>query len=141
VPAECAAFLAARRPVLPDPKVLATTQDRLAEKTFAADLKIPTAPFAAVSSAAEPATAVSKVGLPAVLKTRRLGYDGKGQRMIGKSDDPAAAWRAMDQTPAIMEGFVSFEREISVVAARAREGTIECFDATENDHRDHILKT
>jgi 5-(carboxyamino)imidazole ribonucleotide synthase len=141
VPAECAAFLAARRPVLPDPKVLATTQDRFIEKTFITGLKIPVAPFAAVGSAAELAAAVSKIGLPAVLKTRRLGYDGKSQRMIGKADDPATAWRSMDEAPAILEGFVAFECEVSVVAARARDGAIECFDVTENEHRDHILKT
>jgi 5-(carboxyamino)imidazole ribonucleotide synthase len=78
--------------------------------------------------------------LPAVLKTRRLGYDGKGQKMIGAGDDPATAWAALGEVPAILEGFIAFEREVSVVAARGREGRIECFDVTENEHRDHILK-
>ena len=141
VPAETASFLAARRPVLPDPAVLATTQDRLAEKSFVTGLGIATAPYAAVDSRAELSAAVTAIGLPAVLKTRRLGYDGKGQKMIGPKDDPAAAWAALKQVPAILEGFVPFEREISVVAARSRSGQIECFDVTENEHRDHILKT
>jgi 5-(carboxyamino)imidazole ribonucleotide synthase len=75
-----------------------------------------------------------------VLKTRRLGYDGKGQARIGKADDPAAAWRKLKHEPSILEGFVAFEREVSVVAARSRDGDVVCFDVTENEHRDHILK-
>ncbi len=75
-----------------------------------------------------------------MLKTRRLGYDGKGQRMIGKTDDPAAAWTALAHAPSILEGFVAFEREVSVVAARSRDGHVACFDLIENEHRDHILK-
>jgi 5-(carboxyamino)imidazole ribonucleotide synthase len=141
VPAETAAFLATRRPVVPDPAVLAKTQDRFVEKTFIAGLGIATAPFAPVGSRAELTAAVAAVGLPAVIKTRRLGYDGKGQKMIGAKDDPEAAWAALRQPPSILEGFVSFEREISVVAARSRDGQVECFDVTENEHRDHILKT
>jgi len=141
VPAETAGFLAARRPVLPDPAVLAKTQDRLVEKSFVTDLGIATAPYAAIGSAAELAAAVTAIGRPAVLKTRRLGYDGKGQKIIGENDDPAAAWAALRQVPAILEGFVPFEREISVVAARSQNGQVECFDVTENEHRDHILKT
>jgi 5-(carboxyamino)imidazole ribonucleotide synthase len=141
VPAETATFLAERAPVLPDPAVLAITQDRFAEKKFLCSLDIATAPFAAVDSAAELSAAVAKIGLPAVLKTRRLGYDGKGQRMIGKTDDPLTAWNALAHAPSILEGFVAFEREVSVVAARCREGRVECFDLIENEHRDHILKT
>jgi 5-(carboxyamino)imidazole ribonucleotide synthase len=141
IPAETAALLAAHRPVIPDPAVLAKTQDRLVEKKFIADLGIATAPFAPVGSAEELAAAVAKIGLPAVLKTRRMGYDGKGQQMIGAKADPGAAWDALHKAPAILEGFVPFEREISVVVARARDGQVECFDVTENEHRDHILKT
>ncbi|MGP0095245.1 MAG: 5-(carboxyamino)imidazole ribonucleotide synthase [Xanthobacteraceae bacterium] len=140
VPAETAAFLAARCPVLPDPAVLALTQDRLIEKEFISRLAIATARFAPVGSAAELRDAVSHLRLPAVLKTRRLGYDGKGQKMIGANDDPAAAWAALGEVPAILEGFIAFEREVSVVAARGQEVRIECFDVTENEHRDHILK-
>ena len=140
VPAECAAFLAARKPVLPDPEVLETTQDRLSEKNFIAKLKIPTAPYASVHSATQLAAAVEKIGLPAVLKTRRLGYDGKGQAKITKGADPNAAWRKLRHAPCILEGFVDFEREVSVVVARSRDGKVVCFDVTENKHRDHILK-
>jgi 5-(carboxyamino)imidazole ribonucleotide synthase len=141
IPAETAAFLAARRPVVPDPTVLAKTQDRLVEKNLIKDLGIATAPFASVESAAELAQATSAVGLPAVLKTRRMGYDGKGQKMIGRNDDPAVAWAALQGVPCILEGFVPFEREISVVAARSRDGQVECFDVAENEHSNHILKT
>jgi 5-(carboxyamino)imidazole ribonucleotide synthase len=120
--------------------VLAKTQDRLSEKFFVSNLGIATAPYAPVDSAADLAAAVAAIGLPAVLKTRRLGYDGKGQKLIGADDDPAAAWAALRQVPTILEGFVPFEREISGVVARARDGRTECFDVTENEHRDHILK-
>jgi 5-(carboxyamino)imidazole ribonucleotide synthase len=141
VPSATAEFLAQRKPVLPDPRVLALTQDRLVEKSFIADLRIATAPFAGVASAAELAGAVKAIGLPAVMKTRRLGYDGKGQKMIGKNDDPAAAFASLGAAPSILEGFVAFEREVSVVAAPGHNGAVACFDVTENDHRDHILKT
>jgi 5-(carboxyamino)imidazole ribonucleotide synthase len=141
IPAETAAFLAARRPVIPDPAVLAKTQDRLVEKNFIQDLDIATAPFVPVESAADLAHAVSAIGLPAVLKTRRLGYDGKGQKIIAAEDEPIAAWAELHNVPCILEGFVPFEREISVVAARSRNGQVECFEVAENEHRDHILQT
>jgi len=140
VPAETAAFLSERRPVLPNPAVLATTQDRLTEKTFVAELDVRTAPFAAVDSPASLADALARIGRPAVLKTRRFGYDGKGQALIRESADPAQAFRAIGAHPAIVEAFVPFEREISVVVARQHDGQIECFDVIENEHRDHILK-
>lgn len=141
VPAETAAFLAARKPVLPDPHVLAITQDRLAEKDFISKLKIPTAPYAAVGSRVELEEAVRQIGLPAVLKTRRFGYDGKGQAMIRKGEDPFAAWHALGEAPCLLEGFVKFACEISVIAARSRDGKVASFDVAENVHRDHILKT
>ncbi len=140
VPAETAAFLSARKPVLPDPLVLAITQDRLAEKNFVAALGIAVAPFAAAASEAEVAAALCAVGAPAVLKTRRFGYDGKGQATLRAGDDPAAAWRAIGAQPAILEAFIPFRREISVIAARGHDGRIECFDVAENEHRNHILK-
>jgi len=144
VPAETATFLAARVPVLPDPAVLASTQDRLVEKRFVETLGIATARFAEVDSAAALDAALDAVGRPAVLKTRRFGYDGKGQVAIKNGADHAAAhevaWREIGAQPAILESFVPFEREISVVAARSRDGHVECFDVTENEHRDHILK-
>jgi 5-(carboxyamino)imidazole ribonucleotide synthase len=140
VPAKTAAFLARRRPVLPDPQVLETTQDRLVEKNFISALKIATAPYAPIHSATQLAEGVKAVGLPAVLKTRQLGYDGKGQAKIAKGGDAIAAWRSVRNAPCILEGFINFEREVSVVVARARGGSVECFEVTENEHRDHILK-
>jgi 5-(carboxyamino)imidazole ribonucleotide synthase len=140
VPAKTAAFLAQRKPVLPDPKVLEITQDRLIEKNFIAELAIPTAPYAPVHSATQLSDAIAKLGLPAVLKTRRLGYDGKGQAKIDKGGNAAAAWRSLREAPCILEGFIGFEREVSVVAARSADGKVECFEVTENEHRDHILK-
>ena len=140
VPAETATFLAARVPVLPDPNILATTQDRLAEKNFIAALGIATAPFADVPSPGGLTAAIERIGRPAVLKTRRFGYDGKGQAAIEHGGDPAAAWREVGGQPCILEAFVPFEREVSVVAARGRDGAVECFDVTENEHREHILK-
>jgi 5-(carboxyamino)imidazole ribonucleotide synthase len=140
VPAETATFLAARLPVLPDPQVLATTQDRLVEKTFVTGLGLRTASFADVSAPAALAAAIEKIGRPAILKTRRFGYDGKGHATIKNGTDPAAAWREVGGQPCILEAFVPFEREVSVVAARTYDGAVECFDVTENEHRDHILK-
>ncbi len=141
VPAETATFLAARVPVLPDPKILAITQDRLAEKNFVTSLGIGTAPFAAVAAPGDLAGAIERIGKPAVLKTRRYGYDGKGQAAIKNGSDPEAAWREVGGQPCILEAFIPFEREVSVIAARGHDGVVECFDVTENEHRDHILKT
>jgi 5-(carboxyamino)imidazole ribonucleotide synthase len=140
VPAASAMILSARRPVLPDRKILETTQDRLVEKDFVKHLGIKTADYADVSSPQTLHTAIAKIGLPAVLKTRRFGYDGKGQTMIGASDDPDTAWDDLGTKSAILEAFIPFEREISVIAARSADGSVECFDVTENEHRDHILK-
>jgi 5-(carboxyamino)imidazole ribonucleotide synthase len=141
VPAETATFLSARKPVLPDPKVLATTQDRLVEKEFVTSLGIGTAKFAAVDSPEGLTAALGIVGQPAVLKTRRFGYDGKGQVMIRDGGDPIAIFNDLGGQPQILEAYVPFEREISVVAARGRDGRIECFEAIENTHEDHISKT
>ena len=141
VPADTATFLAARVPVLPDPAILATTQDRLVEKNFVAGLGIRTAAFADVASPAHLQAAIERIGRPGVLKTRRFGYDGKGQVTIKNGTDPDAAWREVGGQACILEAFVPFEREVSVVAARGHDGSVECFDVTENEHRDHILKT
>jgi len=140
VPAETATFLAARLPVLPDPQVLATTQDRLAEKNFVSALGIGTAEYAAVSAPTELAAALEWIGRPAVLKTRRFGYDGKGQATIREGTDLQAVWREVGGQPSILEAFVPFEREVSVIAARGSAGEVECFDVTDNEHRDRILK-
>lgn len=140
IPAETALFLASRKPVLPDPAVLAITQDRLIEKDFVVERGIGTARYAAVDARSGLGPATETIGLPAVLKTRRFGYDGKGQVTIRPGADLDDAWATIGGQPAILEAFVPFEREVSVVAARARDGQIECFDVTENEHRDHILK-
>jgi 5-(carboxyamino)imidazole ribonucleotide synthase len=140
VPAASAMILAARRPVLPDRKILETTQDRLAEKYFVTRLGIGTAGYADISSAAALRTAIARIGLPAVLKTRRFGYDGKGQAIIRDGDDPDLVWENLATKSAILEAFIPFEREISVIAARSASGRVECFDVTENEHSDHILK-
>jgi 5-(carboxyamino)imidazole ribonucleotide synthase len=140
IPSSTAMILSARRPVLPDPKVLETTQDRLAEKDFVTKLGIATARYADVSSAAGLKAAIAQIGLPAVLKTRRFGYDGKGQAVVREGDDPEKVWADLETRSAILEAFVPFEREVSVVAARGAGGEVVCYDVTENEHRDHILK-
>lgn len=140
VPAAAAMVLDARRPVLPNRKILETTQDRLAEKDFVTRLGIGTAPYADVTSVTSLREAIVRIGLPAVLKTRRFGYDGKGQAIIREGDDIAKVWTSLGTKQAILEAFVPFEREISVIAARSAAGQVECFDVTENEHRDHILK-
>jgi 5-(carboxyamino)imidazole ribonucleotide synthase len=140
VPASAAMVLSSRRPVLPDRKILETTQDRLAEKDFITKLGIGTADYADVSNAAALREAIARIGLPAVIRTRRFGYDGKGQALIRKGDDFGRIWTELGTKSAILESFVPFEREISVIAARSGDGTVECFDVTENEHRDHILK-
>jgi 5-(carboxyamino)imidazole ribonucleotide synthase len=140
VPAASAMILAARRPVLPDRKILETTQDRLVEKDFVRRLGIGTADYADVSSPATLRAAILRIGLPAVIKTRRFGYDGKGQAIIRQGDDLDKVWADLGTKSAIIEAFVPFECEISVIAARSASGDVECFDVTENEHRDHILK-
>jgi 5-(carboxyamino)imidazole ribonucleotide synthase len=140
VPAAAAAVLAARRPVLPGRTVLETTQDRLVEKDFVTRLGIGTAAYADVISPDSLRAAIARIGRPAVLKTRRFGYDGKGQAMIRNSDDLDRIWDELGTRAAILEAFVPFEREISVIAARSADGEVQCFDVTENEHRDHILK-
>jgi 5-(carboxyamino)imidazole ribonucleotide synthase len=141
IPAETAAFVAARKPLFPGAAVLATTQDRVTEKKFVNSLKIATAPFAPVNSSMELSAAFARIGLPAILKTARLGYDGKGQVKLEKGDDLASAWRSIGEKPAVLEGFVKFEREISVVIARSMDGKTVAYEPVENMHRDHILHT
>jgi 5-(carboxyamino)imidazole ribonucleotide synthase len=139
VPFATAAFLDALAPVRPNPRVLALTQDRLTEKEFVRGLGIETAPFADVADAADLARAVAALGVPSILKTRRLGYDGKGQKTLRAGDDLAAAHRALGGAPCILEGFVPFAREVSVVAARGLDGGFRAYDVCENVHENHIL--
>ncbi|CAM5764012.1 5-(carboxyamino)imidazole ribonucleotide synthase [Bosea minatitlanensis] len=139
VPAATAAFLAARTPLHPGARALAVTQDRLSEKSFVDGLGLAVAPFRAVDSLADLEEAVAALGRPSVLKTRRFGYDGKGQVKIAPGTDLADAYETIGRFPAILEGFVPFEREVSVVAARGLDGAFAAFDVCENEHRDHIL--
>ncbi len=140
VPSATAAILSARRPVLPDPKILEITQDRLAEKNFVTQLGIGTARYADVTSEAGLRDAVARLGVPSILKTRRFGYDGKGQIKIKTAEGLGDVWRDLATRAAILEAFVPFEREVSVIVTRGHDGRVECFDVTENEHRDHILK-
>ncbi|KFN47995.1 5-(carboxyamino)imidazole ribonucleotide synthase [Arenimonas metalli] len=143
VPAESAEWLAARVPVFPSPRALAVAQDRMAEKSLFRELGIPVPEFAAVDSREGLAAALAKVGTPCILKTRRLGYDGKGQFRIKSPADADAAWEALGAQAAtvglILEGFVAFQRELSVVAARGRDGELRAWPLTENWHESGIL--
>ncbi|ACI92238.1 phosphoribosylaminoimidazole carboxylase, ATPase subunit [Afipia carboxidovorans OM5] len=140
IPTATAMALQARRPVLPDTSVLGTTQDRLTEKDFVNSLSIGTAGYADIGSVEDLRCAAAALGLPAVLKTRRFGYDGKGQIMIRDGDDLEAVWARLSTRSAILETFVPFEREVSVIAARSATGEVVCYDVTENEHQNHILK-
>ena len=140
VPAATAALLAAHVPVRPGTRALAVSQDRLTEKQFLAGLGIATAPFRAIDSLEDLEAGLEALGTPALLKTRRLGYDGKGQVRIRDRADAAAAFAAMAGQPAILEGFVPFAREISVLVGRGLDGTQVVYDCPENDHRDQILR-
>jgi 5-(carboxyamino)imidazole ribonucleotide synthase len=139
ISAEGLDLLASLRPVRPAPSVLRISQDRIAEKTFLNGAGVATAPWAPVGSRRELAEAVQQLGLPAVLKTTRLGYDGKGQAMLRAPEDLDAAWERLEPKPLVLEGFVDFACEISVVAARGLDGAVVSFDTVENRHRNHIL--
>jgi 5-(carboxyamino)imidazole ribonucleotide synthase len=132
-------LLASIRPVRPAPSALRISQDRLEEKTFLNSAGVATAPWAPVASRPELDAAVGRLGLPAVLKTTRLGYDGKGQAILRCAGDLAAAWERLNPKPLVLEGFVDFAQEISVIVARGADGGVASFDTVENRHRDHIL--
>ena len=140
VPVAAARVLAKRVPVHPTPAALELAQDRLPEKEGFRRLEIETAPFRAVDSFDELREAVSRLGLPAVLKTRRLGYDGKGQAVIREAADVSAAWERLGGVPLLLEGFVDFDRELSVVGVRGRDGDFRCYPLVENQHEDGILR-
>ncbi|WP_457797199.1 5-(carboxyamino)imidazole ribonucleotide synthase [Methylocystis sp. S23] len=141
VPARTAEVLEAHRPVRPNPKILALTQDRLVEKQFVRSLGIATAPFADVSDVDSLARTVAELGRPSILKTRRFGYDGKGQTKIAEGADLAGAFKALGHAPCILEAFVPFAKEISVIAARGLDGAFRAYDVCENRHEHHILAT
>lgn len=139
VPARTAEVLEAHRPVRPNPQVLALTQDRLIEKQFVRGLGIATAEFADVTDVASLTQAVARLGRPSILKTRRFGYDGKGQTQIRDGVDLAQAFAALGGAPCILEAFVPFSKEVSVVAARGLNGEFRAYDVCENVHEHHIL--
>ncbi len=139
VSAEGLDLLASLRPVRPAPSVLRVSQDRVLEKTFLNAAGVATAPWRPVETRAALDAAVAELGLPAILKTTRLGYDGRGQAMLRGTADLDAAWAALDPKPLILEGVVDFAVEISVIVARGLDGAMTAFDAVENSHRDHIL--
>ncbi|MGV8853212.1 MAG: 5-(carboxyamino)imidazole ribonucleotide synthase [Devosia sp.] len=141
VPAATAEFLGARKPLRPGANALAISQDRLVEKAFLASKNIPVAGYRAVTTLDELEAAIVALGLPAVLKTTRLGYDGKGQRVLRERADAAAAFAALGPKPLVLEAFVPFDKEISVVVARNASGEVRSFDAAENVHTNHILHT
>lgn len=139
VAAAAAAAAAEHAPVRPAGEVLHVTQNRLREKSFLAGAGFPVAPFAAVRSPAEVASALPGVGVPAVLKSAGWGYDGKGQAVVREEGDVAAAWQAVGTDEAVLERWIDFEREVSVVAARGLDGAFAHFGVIENRHRRHVL--
>ncbi|MCS6863910.1 MAG: 5-(carboxyamino)imidazole ribonucleotide synthase [Gemmataceae bacterium] len=139
VPVHAAQWLAERVPVFPPPRALEVSQERLAEKEFFTSLGIPTPPYAVVETAEDFRKALRDIGLPAVLKTRRYGYDGKGQAVIQTPADAETAWQRLGGRPLILEGYVPFDRELSLLAVRSRDGQIACYPLIENTHRNGIL--
>jgi len=139
IPTAALDILEALKPVRPRRNALAVSQDRITEKTYLASLGLKTAPFAQVDSAEDLQAALAEIGTLAILKTRRFGYDGKGQVRITAPEMAAQAFADLKGAPAVLEGFVDFQREISVIAARGAGGAVVCYDPGENSHKDGIL--
>ena len=140
VPVAALAAVAKSRPCHPPVEALRVSQDRLLEKELFGRLGIPTPTFRAVDSLAELRAAVAAIGLPSVLKTRRLGYDGRGQHYLRRPSDVEAAWKALGGVPLILEGFVDFDREVSIIGARSTRGETRCYPLCGNSHREGILR-
>jgi 5-(carboxyamino)imidazole ribonucleotide synthase len=140
VPVEAARYLAERLPVYPPPAALEIAQDRLNEKRFFEGVGVGVPPYRPVSSQAELAQAAAELGLPAVLKTRREGYDGKGQVVLRAPSDVNDAWATLGGSPLLLEGFVPFEREVSALGVRGRDGDVRVYPLVENVHRAGILR-
>jgi 5-(carboxyamino)imidazole ribonucleotide synthase len=141
IPTSALDILEPLKPVRPGRNALRVSQDRLVEKAFLAELGLQTAPFAAVDEAEDLAEGLSEIGFPAILKTRRFGYDGKGQARINAAAEAEQALADMGGQPAILEGFVNFSHEVSVIGARGLDGSVACFDPGENVHEGGILRT
>jgi 5-(carboxyamino)imidazole ribonucleotide synthase len=140
IPVSAARRIAEFTPVLPPVRALEASQDRLTEKRFFAELGEPTARFAPVDNRAALDDAIAAIGFPAVLKTRRLGYDGKGQAVLRQPGDLDIAWNAIGGSPLLLEQWVSFDRELSVIGVRGRDGSIVCYPLIENQHGAGILR-
>ncbi len=141
IPTEALDALEKLRPVLPARNALATSQDRIVEKQFLSDLGLKVAAFANVETADDLAAAVATIGAPSILKTRRFGYDGKGQARLKTAHDAKATWDSLGNSPCVLEGFIDFSHEVSVIGARSGSGAVVCYDPGENVHRDGILHT
>jgi len=141
VPAAAAEFVAQRRPLFPSVAALTVGQDRLSEKQLFASLGVPVPRFAPVGTLDELRAAATSIGLPSVLKTRRLGYDGKGQAVLRSATDLEPAWQRLGDQPLILESFVPFEREVAMLVARGRKGQVAFYPVVETTHRDGILRT
>ena len=141
IPTDALDVLEGHRPIRPAREALRVSQDRLVEKDFLQNLGLKTAPFADITDLASLQTALTDMGTPAILKTRRFGYDGKGQVRINTADEAEQALSEMAGAPAILEGFVDFSHEVSVIAARGLDGSVSSFDPGENVHREGILRT
>ncbi len=140
VPVEAARRLAEQVPVLPPPGALEVSQDRLLEKRLFRELKIATADFVPVDRPEDLRTGLDTVGLPAVLKTRREGYDGKGQAVLAREEDARVAWERLGGRPLLLEAFVAFSREVSILAVRSTRGETVSYPLVENHHREGILR-
>ena len=139
IPTSALDILEQIRPIHPGRRALAKSQDRLSEKEFLTGLGLKVAPYANVTTDAEAEAAAQSIGTPSILKTRRMGYDGKGQIRLKDASDMAKAWQAMQGAPSVLEGFINFTHEVSVIAARASDGQVACYDPGENAHREGIL--
>lgn len=126
-------------PIRPGREALRVSQDRLTEKTYLQEIGLKVAPFANVTDRNSLGDAVAQIGVPSILKTRRFGYDGKGQARLKSMQDIDQSWADMADHPAVLEGFVEFSHEVSVIAARSPRGDVACYDPGENVHRDGIL--
>ncbi|WP_425100845.1 5-(carboxyamino)imidazole ribonucleotide synthase [Tropicibacter sp. S64] len=141
IPTSALDILESLKPIHPNREALRVSQDRLTEKTFLQDLGLSTAPFADITDAASLKQALETIGTPSILKTRRFGYDGKGQARLKSPDDAEQALADMNGAPSILEGFVDFSLEVSVIAARSQDGQVSAYDPGENVHKDGILST
>lgn len=140
VPLVAAEHLAHLLPLYPSPGALAVSQDRLVEKDFFRSLQIPVPEYAPVSTYEDLMSAIKVTGLPAVLKTRRFGYDGKGQVVLNQVSDAASAWTMLESNQMILERYISFEREVSIVAVRGKTNNVAYYPVVQNWHREGILR-